>query len=247
MFRLALVTLALTGTLVGCAQKSEFDALEARVKATEEKIATLEKTPAGKAAAAAANPEDEEKAGKLMTEVQDAMKANDYATAKTKLALLTSAPLDATRAGKAAGRIATEVNLIGTDAAPIEVESWFQGKADLNGADATLLVFWEVWCPHCKKELPKLAEDEAKYKEMGVQVIGLTKVTKSATDEKVAEFIKESKATFPIGKEKDGSLSKAYSVSGIPAAALVKGGKVIWRGHPARLDDDTLSALLKKG
>ncbi|MES2644290.1 MAG: TlpA disulfide reductase family protein [Myxococcota bacterium] len=241
MFRLALLSLA----LVGCAQKSEVDAMDARLKAIEEKVATLEKAPPGKAGAAvAANPEEEEAAGKLMTEVQDSIKANDYATAKTKLADLTG-KYSGTRAGKAASRMAAEINLIGTDAAPLEMEKWFQGKADLSGSKATLLVFWEVWCPHCKKELPKLAEEEGKYKEMGVQVVGITKVTKSATDEKVEEFIKESKAKFPIGKEKDGSLSKAYSVSGIPAAALVKDGKVIWRGHPARLDDTTLAALLK--
>jgi len=42
------------------------------------------------------------------------------------------------------------------------MDKWFQGKADLSGDKATLLVFWEVWCPHCKKELPRLAEEEAK-------------------------------------------------------------------------------------
>jgi hypothetical protein len=32
-------------------------------------------------------------------------------------------------------------------------------------------------------------------------------------------------------------------VTGIPAAAVVKGGKVIWRGHPAQLTDDVLGKL----
>jgi hypothetical protein len=50
---------------------------------------------------------------------------------------------------------------------------------------------------------------------------------------------------FPVAKEKEGSLSNAFNVTGIPAAALVKGGKVIWRGHPGRLDDATLDALIK--
>lgn len=244
MFRLALISLALTG----CVQKADFDALEARVKAAEEKVATLEKAPAGKAAPAAANPEAEEKASKLMTEVQEAVKGNDYTTAKAKLAELAVEPLASTRAGKAATRMGSEINLVGTDAAPIEVDKWFQGKADLSGSKATLLVFWEVWCPHCKKEMPSLAEEEAKYKAKGIQIVGLTKVTKSATDEKVDEFLKENKVKFPVGKEKEGgSLSKAYAVSGIPAAALVKDGKVIWRGHPARLDDATIDALMSKG
>ena len=39
-------------------------------------------------------------------------------------------------------------------------------------------------------------------------------------------------------------LSGAYAVSGIPAAALVKDGKVIWRGHPSRLTDELVQQLL---
>ncbi len=240
MLRLALFSFLLTG----CAQKSELDAANERIKALEEKVAQLEKAPAAKgAAASAASSEEEEAAGKLMQEVQEAVKGGDYATAKTKLADLTG-KYAATRAGKAATRMASEINLIGTDAAPIEVDKWFQGKADFSGSKATLLVFWEVWCPHCKKEMPQLAEEEGKWKEKGVQIVGVTKVTKSATDEKVSEFLKENKIKYPVAKEKDGSMSKAYAVSGIPAAALVKDGKVIWRGHPARLDDATVEKLL---
>jgi thiol-disulfide isomerase/thioredoxin len=248
MFRIALASLLTIGFAAGCAQKSELEAVDARLKAIEEKVATLEKAPAGKAAPAAANPEAEEKASKLMTEVQEAVKGSDYTAAKAKLAELAVEPLASTRAGKAATRMASEINLVGTDAAALDMDKWFQGKATLGESKATLLVFWEVWCPHCKKEMPKLAEEEGKYKAKGIQVVGITKVTKSATDEKVEEFLKESKVKFPVGKEKEGgTLSKAYAVSGIPAAALVKDGKVIWRGHPARLDDATVDALMSKG
>lgn len=238
MLRLALASLLLTG----CAQKSELDAANERIKALEEKLAQLEKAPRS-AGAAAASSEEEEAAGKLMQEAQEAVKNLDYTTAKAKLADLTG-KYASTRAGKAAARMASEVNLIGTDAGPIQAEKWFMGKADFSDSKATLLVFWEVWCPHCKKEIPKLAEEEGKYKEKGVQIVAATKVTKSATDEKVAEFLKESKVKYPVLKEQDGEMSKAYNVSGIPAAALVKDGKVIWRGHPARLDDATLDKLL---
>jgi hypothetical protein len=84
-----------------------------------------------------------------------------------------------------------------------------------------------------------------KYKSKGLGIIALTKVTKSATEESVEAFIKDSKLTFPVGKEPEGGpLSAAYAVSGIPAAALVKDGKVIWRGHPARLTDELLEQML---
>lgn len=236
MFTLALILLA------GCAQKKDVDAMDLRLKALEEKVASLEKS-GPKGAAAAADPAAEEAATKLMTEMQDAMKAGDYATAKAKVAELQNT-YGTTRAGKAAVRMAGEINLVGTDAKPLEVEKWYQGKADYSGSKATLLVFWEVWCPHCKREVPKMAAEEAKYKAKGIQIVGLTKITKSATEEKVLEFMKENKVGFPMAKEKDGSMSEAFSVSGIPAAALVKDGKVIWRGHPGRLTDEMIDKLM---
>ena len=57
------------------------------------------------------------------------------------------------------------------------------------------------------------------------------------------EFIKDNKVTYPTAKE-NGDLSKHFNVSGIPAAAVVKGGKIIWRGHPGRLNDSMIDGWL---
>lgn len=234
--------LALTFALLGCAQKTDVDALNARVAALEEKVATLEKRGGG-GAAAVADPAKEEAANAVMKDVTEALKTNDYPTAKVKLEQLTKDYSD-TKAGKAADRMYKEVGLIGTDAHPIEAEKWFQGKADYANAPVTLVVFWEAWCPHCKKEVPELAKREADLKKKGVQVVGVTRVTKSATDDTVTAFLKDNDVKFPIAKDKEGATSEAFNVSGIPAAALVKNGKVIWRGHPGRLDDATLDKLI---
>ncbi len=213
--------------------------MEARLAALEEKVVALEKkAPAGPASSA-----EEEAANAVMKDVTEATKNMDYATAKAKLQELMTKHGN-TKAGKAADRMYKEVGLVGTDAKAIEVEKWYQGKAALGESKATLLVFWEVWCPHCKREMPELAKREGDLKAKGIAVVGLTKITKSASEEKVLEFMKESDINFPMAKEKDGSMSEAYNVSGIPAAALVKDGKVIWRGHPGRLDDATLDKLV---
>lgn len=234
--------LALTFALLGCAQKTDVDALTARVTTLEEKIATLEKG-GGRGGAVAADPAKEEAANAVMKEVTESMKGSDFATAKQKLETLTKEYPD-TKAGKAADRMYKEVGLIGTDAHSIDAEKWFQGKGDYANAPVTLMVFWEVWCPHCKKELPELAKREAELKKKGVQVIGVTRITKSATEDSVTAFLKENDVKFPMAKDKDGATSEGFNVSGIPAAALVKGGKVIWRGHPGRLDDAMLDKLI---
>jgi len=178
-----------------------------------------------------------------MKDATESIKGNDFATAKTKLEQLKKDYPD-TKAGKAADRMYAEVGLIGTDAHPIEAEKWFQGKADYSNSPVTLVVFWEAWCPHCKKEVPELAKREAELKKKGVQVVGVTRVTKSSTEETVKTFLKDNDVKFPMAKDKDGVTSEAFNVSGIPAAALVKNGKVIWRGHPGRLDDATLDKLI---
>jgi peroxiredoxin len=227
--------------LVSCAQKKDVDLLEARIKTLEEKIATLDKKPG--VGASTANPEEEEAATVIMRDAMAAQKAGDFATAKLKFAEVKD-KYASTRAAKTAARMAAEVNIIGTDVAHIETEKWFVGKADYADSKATLLVFWEAWCPHCKKELPKLVAKEADYKKRGMQVVGLTKVTRSATDDKVMELIKEHNVKFPVGKEKEESMSRTFNVSGVPAAAIVKDGKIAWRGHPMNIDDALLDRVL---
>ena len=106
----------------------------------------------------------------------------------------------------------------------------------------SLVVFWEKWCPHCRRELPEMEATYQEYKDrMGF--VALTKQSKNTTDEAVQEFIDEHSLTYPMGKE-DGSMSNAYAVSGIPAAAVVKDGKVVWRGHPGSLSNDMLDGWL---
>ncbi len=232
-----------TLALAGCALKSDVDKLNDRVAKLEE---AQKSRPAGPVSATpSASPEDEAAASKLMEDVQNALKTNDYPTAKAKLAEMQS-KFATTRAGKAAVRMASEVNVVGTDAHPIEVQKWFtKDQGSYANNKVTLVVFWEAWCPHCKEEMPKLPALLEKYKSKGLGIVALTKVTKTATDDMVTQFITDNKIDFPVGKETDqGTMSQAFQVSGIPAAALVKDGKVIWRGHPARLTDDVMTQLL---
>ena len=119
----------------------------------------------------------------------------------------------------------------------------FSGKIGFLSDGTTLLVFWEEWCPHCKREVPKMQALYSGLKDDGLQVVGLTKITRSSTEEKVTSFIAEKEIAYPVAKE-TGELSQYFNVSGIPAAAVLKDGKVVWRGHPAQLNEAKLKAWL---
>ena len=77
----------------------------------------------------------------------------------------------------------------------------------------------------------------------GLQVVGLTKITRSSTEEKVTSFIADKQISYPLAKE-SGEISSYFNVSGIPAAAVLKDGKVVWRGHPAQLNEAKLKAWM---
>ncbi len=149
-------------------------------------------------------------------------------------------------AGTRAARATAELAVIGKASPQVwDIDKWFQGEneVDFTSPGPTLLIFWEVWCPHCRREVPKVQRLWESLHPKGLQIVGLTKITKSSTEQKVADFIAQQKLTYPIAKEK-GGLSRYFSVRGIPAAAIVKDGKVIWRGHPASLSDKFLESLL---
>ncbi|MEN0065138.1 MAG: TlpA disulfide reductase family protein [Myxococcota bacterium] len=210
----------------------------------EARIQKLEETPRAAARPGQADPAEEQAAANILKEATQMAQDMNVDGAKAKLAEL-SEKYGSTRAARAAQRLSTELEVVGKDAVPLDVEKWFNGSAaDVEGGKATLYVFWEVWCPHCKREVPKLAETYDKFKGKGLSMVGLTKMTRNITEDEVSEFIKEKGVNYPIAKEKGDNLSQHYGVRGIPAAAMVKDGKVVWRGHPARLTDDMITKYL---
>lgn len=222
--------------------------LENRLADVEKQLAELNNrvgnAPARPGAPATpANQADEEAAAKLYQDAQKAFQELNYDEARAKVAEIKEKYKD-TRAARALARWEGELAVIGKPAADLAVEKWFQGNVDINKGDATLLVFWEVWCPHCKREVPKLEATWEKYKDQGLQMVGLTKLTRNITEQQVDDFIRENNITYPIAKEQGNSMSDHYAVQGVPAAAVVKDGKVVWRGHPTRLTDEMIKTWI---
>lgn len=125
------------------------------------------------------------------------------------------------------------------------IEKWYQGESEVNldSGKTTVLFFWESWCPHCRNEVPKIQKLHEDHKDKGLQVLGVTRITKTATEQSVTDLITESGVVYPIAKE-TGDLATYFNVKGIPAAAVVKDGKIVWRGHPMRLTYELLGSWL---
>lgn len=219
--------------------------LEHRVDALEKEQAAQQARPPMPGQQPPATPEQEAAGAEMLRKANTLVSEMKYDEAKAELTDLAKQYPD-TRAARSSRRMADELSVIGKDAGALQVDKWFQGTAKMNDGKATLLVFWEVWCPHCRREVPTLEKTYEKYHSKGLNLVAVTKMTKSSTDAQVEEFMKTNHLTFPIAKE-NGELSSRFEVRGIPAAAVIKDGKVVWRGHPARLTDQMLQTWLGAG
>jgi thiol-disulfide isomerase/thioredoxin len=220
-------------TVAGCAPSSvedEVAALTERVDTLENQMQTLE--------AAGGNARLEQEAQQAYTQLNQLVASNKFDEAKSKLGEY-GTKYAATKLGRSIQGMANELAVIGKDCpSSWGIEKWFQGEdaVRLDGDGTMVVVFWESWCPHCRREVPKLQQMYDKFKGQGLQMIGLTRVNRSATEEAVQDIITQNNVKYPIAKE-DGSAATYFAVSGIPAAAVVKDRKVVWRGHPARITE----------
>jgi non-specific serine/threonine protein kinase/serine/threonine-protein kinase len=124
------------------------------------------------------------------------------------------------------------------------IEKWYQNEIDLHDGQPTVVAMWEAWCPYSYREIPKLEDTYAEYKERGLRIVGVTQVTRSATDEKVLEFLEQKGLSFPMAKH-DGTIKAVLNPrGGVPSAAVVLDDRVLWRGHPANMSEAMLDAVL---
>ena len=226
--------------LGSCADPAATADLDSRLTALETKVAELEK--GGGAKASKSDPK-EEAAGELLRAAGDAAEALEYDEAKSKLAELTE-KYPRTRAARSARKLQQELEIIGADAGELEVEQWLSSnQTAMNDGNATLLVFWELWCPHCRKEVPKLQETYSAWNAKGLNMVAVTRMSKETTRDAVDKFLEENNVSYPVAKEA-GSISERFAIRGIPAAAVVKDGKIVWRGHPARIDEKMIEGWI---
>src|SRR5574341_2385541 len=69
--------------------------------------------------------------------------------------------------------------------------------ADFRGK-VLIVDFWATYCPPCVRQVPQLAVLSRKYRDKGVEVVGLTADDK-ADQEQVVAFLKKAGADYTVG------------------------------------------------
>ena len=119
---------------------------------------------------------------------------------------------------------------VGQKAPDIDAPKWFNTDAPValkrGSNDVSVVEFWATWCGPCRYSIPHLNKLHADLKTRGVPVVGLTDEAPNV----VSSFMLETPMDYPVGA---GSRAGGdYGVEGLPTAFVVKGGRIVWRGHP---------------
>jgi peroxiredoxin len=104
------------------------------------------------------------------------------------------------------------------------LEGGYVKLSDFKGR-VVLINFWATWCLPCKAEMPSMERTYAKYKDQGLTILA---VNMREEGEKVKEFVKDKKFSFPILLDTKGRVSYQYQVKSIPVTYIVnKEGKAV--------------------
>jgi len=106
--------------------------------------------------------------------------------------------------------VAPDFTLQDLEGQPLELAN-YRGKV-------VMLDFWATWCTPCRGEIPHFVEFQDKYREQGLQVIG---ISMDDGPKPVREFSQQFKMNYPVamGNEK---VAAAYGgVLGLPITFLI--------------------------
>jgi len=83
-----------------------------------------------------------------------------------------------------------------------------------------LLDFWGVWCPPCRKMLPKLVKLNNEYKSKGVSIIGVHVVSGFRGNEFTRKFAKAYKLNYPIWISTR-EIERKYGIKSYPTMVII--------------------------
>ncbi len=122
-----------------------------------------------------------------------------------------------------------------------------QKIGDLKGK-VVILDFWATYCPPCLEEIPHLNNLQAKYKDQGLEIIGLH-VGGEEDRPKVPDFAKKLKINYALATpESDLENLIFYSSASIPQTLVLdREGKLVERfiGYDLKVKNDLDKAVEK--
>ncbi|MGQ0569064.1 MAG: TlpA family protein disulfide reductase [Armatimonadota bacterium] len=113
------------------------------------------------------------------------------------------------------------------------------GTLDLRSLRGKVVVinFWASWCIPCRDEAPAIEATWQRYKNRGVVVVGID--VQDLVPEAM-RFLADTGTPYPMIRDKDNSVYRAYGLTGVPETFFVDRAGRIVRKFPGVVTDSQI-------
>ena len=110
-----------------------------------------------------------------------------------------------------------------------------------------LFNIWATWCHPCRDEIPELRQIHARYKDRGLELVGVS-VDAEGADENIREFMKEFEMTYSVWLDPGERVSNQFLTIGVPTTFVIdRQGVLRWRKTgPVLLSDTSLTNAIER-
>ena len=155
--------------------------------------------------------------------------------------ILSSPPPEGLKAGSTAPELAIPLDdgstyqLTDLDGNPIRLD-------DLRGK-VVWLNFWASWCPPCQQETPILRELSERYRDRGLEIVGIS-VQETSPDD-VAAYAERYELPYTIGFDGSGHVLREYKVYALPTQFFLDTNGVVQQVVNGPVDEAGAAALIE--
>jgi cytochrome c biogenesis protein CcmG/thiol:disulfide interchange protein DsbE len=136
-------------------------------------------------------------------------------------------------------------DLRGKMAPAMNVTQWLNGPPRLDGR-LVIVDFFASWCGPCMNAVPHMNDMASRF-EQDLVVVGISDEQAGTLRSGLGRAgYPVNSFRYPIGVDPSARMKKGFGVNAIPHVAVVSAdGIVRWQGHPAMLNNATVSALVE--
>ena len=114
-----------------------------------------------------------------------------------------------------AGTVAPDFKMKTPEGKTIQLKKFAKGKT-------VVLDFWASWCPDCRKDAPEVVRMYEKYKQYGIEFIGISMDTDAeAWKEAIQKYGIRYPQVSELKKFRETDIAKAYGIKWIPSMVVI--------------------------